>query len=194
VEEYRSLPKTHITVVLRGLVPFRRLTYQEALYYAEQQAMVLLRLARMHEPPVPVERLVLEAGLAAEIRDDPPVAAPGTSSFNQSRGEWVITINPDQQQATREFVIAHEVKHILDDGFGPTLYRPVDIMTSAQRKEYVADYFAACLTMPRLWVERAWRRGHQDIDTLAEQFGVLPACMWLRLEALRLLQNDDVDL
>lgn len=60
-------------------------------------------------------------------------------------------------------LVGHEVKHILDDGFGATLYRPVDVMTAKQRKEYAADYFAACLLMPQIWVERYWKQNNQAL-------------------------------
>jgi len=36
-------------------------------------------------------------------------------------------------------------------------------MTIHQRKEHAADYFATCLVMPRLWVERYWKRGDMGL-------------------------------
>jgi Zn-dependent peptidase ImmA (M78 family) len=141
------------------------------------------------EPPVSIEELVTEVGLASEIRDDPKQPTPGLSWLNQANGDWIISLNLKDHPIERAFVISHEVKHILDDGFGATLYRPVDIMTAEQRKEYVADYFAACLLMPRLWVERYWRNGDRNIESIAREFGVSSARMWLRLEALGLLDD-----
>lgn len=187
LNEDENVLDLHLSVLLRGLVPYRRLSYQEALFYAEQQASVFLKLVHIHEPPVPVEQLVQDVGLAAVVKDDPAQAAPGQSQLDQITGEWVISLNPESDAAGRGFVIAHEVKHILDEGFGETLYRPVDVMTPAQRKEYVADYFAACLLMPRPWLERYWRQGVRDIKAIADRFGTSPACVRLRLEALELL-------
>jgi hypothetical protein len=189
VDRDRNVLDLHMSVLLRGLVPFRRLSYQESLYLAEQQASVLLKLAHVHEPPVPVEQLVQEVGLAAEVRDDPTLTGPGQSWFDSSLGEWIIAVNPNQHSATRAFVIAHEIKHSLDDAFGPTLYRPVDVMTTHERSEHAADYFAVSLMAPRLWVERRWRRGHEDVTSLADQFGILPACMRLRLASLGLVDD-----
>ncbi len=188
-EEWNVLD-SHVSVLLRGLVPFRKLTYQESLYFAEQQATVLLKLVHVYEPPIQVEKLVQEVGLAVEVRDDPTQSTPGRSYFDHDRGEWIITLNLGLGHYGRGFVIAHEIKHILDDGFGPTLYRPVDIMTTNQREEYVAQYFAACLVMPRLWVERSWRQGEQSVEAMAIQFSVAPACMRLRLEAKGLLGDE----
>ena len=178
-------------VLLRGLVPYRRLRYLESLFYAEQQAAVLLKLAHVLEPPVHVEQLVTKVGLAGEIRDDPTQHVPGKSRLNQATGEWIISLNLKNHPGQRGFIIAHEVKHILDDGFGTKLYRPVDVMTTKQRQEYAADYFATCLLMPRIWVERYWKRVEPSIEVMARKFGVSPACMWLRLEALGLLDDEE---
>ncbi len=181
----------HIAVLLRALVPYRRLSYEEGLFYAEQQASIFVKLVYVLEPPVAIERLVSEVGLAVAIKDDPLQPVPGQSTLDQANGDWTITLNMNPGSADRGFVVAHEIKHILDHGFGATLYRPVDVMTAHQRKEHVADYFATCLLMPRLWVERCWRRSAHSVEELAHRFGVSPARMWLRLEALALLETVD---
>lgn len=188
-----ALLDLHIAVLLRALVPYRRLAYEEGLFYAEQQASIFLKLVYVLEPPVPIEKLVTEVGLAAAIEDDPTQPVPGQSRLDQASGDWVITLNLNQGTVDRSFVVAHEVKHILDHGFGATLYRPVDVMTAQQRKEHVADYFGACLLMPRLWVERYWRRGTRSVEDLADRFGVSSGRMWLRLEALGVLEAGDCD-
>jgi hypothetical protein len=186
-----SILDRHITILLRGLVPFRRLSYPEALYYAEQQASAFLKLVQVHEPPVPIEQLAVQTGLAAEICEDPMLTRPGRSRLDQAAGEWIIALHPEKSAGNRAYVIAHEVKHILDEGFGSTLYRPVDVMTDWERGEHAASYFAACLLMPQAWVERTWKQGSRDIDTLADGFGVAAPRMALRLEALGLLEAPD---
>jgi IrrE N-terminal-like domain len=188
-----SLLDLHIAVLLRALVPYRRLSYEEGLFYAEQQASIFLKLVSVLEPPVAIEKTVTEVGLAAQIEDDPMQRTPGQSKLDQTTGNWVITLNLNQGSADRSFVVAHEIKHILDHGFGATLYRPVDVMTTQQRKEHVADYFATCLLMPRLWVERYWRSGSQSVDVMADRFDVSSGRMWLRLEALGLLDEGGCD-
>src|SRR5262249_12957902 len=125
----------------------------------------------------------------AEIKEDQMQPMPGQSTLDQASGDWIITLNMNREAADRGFVVAHEVKHILDHGFGAVLYRPVDVMTAHQRNEHVADYFAACLIMPRLWVERYCRRGVRSVEELANCFSVSPARMWLRLEALELAEG-----
>jgi hypothetical protein len=185
-----SVPRPHIAVSLRQLVPYRKLTHSESLYFAEQQAQAFLRLAHVHEPPVPIERLVREMGLATDIRDDPALNDLGQSSCDRITGEWTIRLNLERGTNSRGYVIAHEVKHILDFGFGDTLYRPVDVMTKTERAEHAANYFAACLMVPRPWIERQWRRGNHDLEALAAQFDVKATGMWLRLTALGLLDHE----
>jgi len=90
-------------------------------------------------------------------------------------------------------VIAHEIKHTLDDGFGEVLYRPVDVMTTAQRREYMADYFATCLLMPRLWLERYWKRGVRSTGELSRQFRTSLVRMRLRQDMLDLLEVEGGD-
>jgi hypothetical protein len=180
----------HIAVLLRALIPYRRLSYEEGLFYAEQQASIFLKLVYVLEPPVPIEKIVSEVGLAT-VEDDPMLPMPGQSGLDQARGDWIIKLNLRQGPDDRSFVISHEIKHIIDHGFGATLYRPVDVMTTQQRKEHAADYFAACLLMPRLWVERCWRHGGHSVKDMAKHFDVSPGRMWLRLEALGLLETDD---
>lgn len=184
-----SILDRHIAVLLRGLVPFRRLSYPEALYYAEQQASAFLKLVQVHEPPVPIEQLVVETGLAAEIREDPTLSRPGRSWLDQAMGNWIISLHPESSMGDRAYVIAHEVKHILDEGFGPTLYQPVDVMTSLERAEHGANAFATFLLMPQPWIERAWKQGCRNVETLADSFGVVATRMSLRLEALALPEN-----
>jgi len=58
------------------------------LFYAEQQASVLLKLVRILEPPVPIELLVTEVGLAGEVRDDPNQSDLGQSRLDQA--EWGV--------------------------------------------------------------------------------------------------------
>src|SRR6266536_1370462 len=105
-----SLLDLHIAILLRALVPYRLLSHEEALFYAEQQAAILLKLVHVLEPPVPIEKLVAEVGLAEAIKDDPMQPVPGQSTLDQSSGDWIITLNMNQGAADRGFVVAHEVK------------------------------------------------------------------------------------
>jgi predicted transcriptional regulator len=181
----------HAAVLLRALVPYRKLTHDEALFYAEQQASVFLKLTHIHEPPVQIEQIVGELGLAAGIRTEPQQEQPGMSRFDEAARDWVIALRADVPTADRSFVIAHEVKHILDNGFGERLYGPVDVMSKAQRREFAADYFATCVLMPRLWLERDWKQGMRNLVKLADRFGTSASHLQHRLEALGLIETED---
>jgi hypothetical protein len=187
-EVSRSPLDLHISILLRALVPYRKLGYSEALFYAEQQATVFLKLVHLHEPPVPIEELACQVGLTTEIIDGACQQALAKSTLGPS-GDWIITLDP-KCGGDRRFIVAHELKHILDDGFGAELYRPVDVMTIREREEHVSNYFAACLLMPRPWLERYRRRGIHNVEDLAGLFGTSPERMQLRLEALGLIEDD----
>src|SRR5215831_11914664 len=90
----------HIAVLLRALVPYRRLSCEEGLFYAEQQASIFLKLVHVLEPPVAIEKLVPEVGLA-EIKDDPMQPMPGQSTLDQASGDWIITLNMKRESADR---------------------------------------------------------------------------------------------
>src|SRR6266516_4178332 len=96
----RSPVDLHVAVLLRALVPYRKLTHQDALFYAEQQASVFLKLAHIHEPPVLIEQLACELGLAADIRDDPEQRELGMSRFDETANDWMITLSPSLAQPT----------------------------------------------------------------------------------------------
>jgi hypothetical protein len=64
--------------------------------------------------------------------------------------------------------------------------------------EALADYFAACLLMPKPLIREAWTAGVQDSFELAEIFAVSPAAIEVRLRQLglseprpRCLQRDE---
>jgi Zn-dependent peptidase ImmA (M78 family) len=177
----------HILILLRALVPYRKLNHAEALFFAEQQAAVLLQLVQVFEPPVDVEQIALDACIVAAIQDDPDQQNSGKASFNQTTGSWLITLNPEGRAAGSAFVIAHEMKHIMDNGFGELLYRPVDFMATEYRREHAANYFAACLTMPRPWLERCWKKGECNATELSQHFNVPAGSMQFRLEALGMI-------
>jgi len=186
----RSPLDLHTMVLLRALVPYRKLSHSEALFFAEQQAAILLKLVHVFEPPVQVEQIALDVGIVGAIREDQSQQTPGKSSFDQTGDSWLITLSPQGRAEDADFVIAHEIKHILDDGFGEVLYRPVDVMTIKHRKEHAANYFASCLTMPRPWVERLWKRGGCSAEELSRRFSTSPASMRFRLEVLGMIEPE----
>ena len=83
----------------------------------------------------------------------------------------------------------HEFKHVIDHTTKQYLYRDTSFQTAAAQAERVADYFAACLLMPKRIVKRLWCQGHQNIARLGETLGVSPAAVRYRLDRLGLTER-----
>jgi Zn-dependent peptidase ImmA (M78 family) len=49
--------------------------------------------------------------------------------------------------------------------------------------ELLANYFAACILMPRKWVKERWVET-KDLDRMAEIFDVEKSLMWIRLRGI----------
>lgn len=82
----------------------------------------------------------------------------------------------------------HEFKHVIDhDGIG-YLYPDAGHLDSARRAELAADYFAACILMPKKLVKRRFGEGLHDVGDLAAEFGVSPVAMRYRLHQLRIVE------
>lgn len=184
----RSKLDLHLATLLRGMVPYRGLSREEALFYAEQQASVLLKLVQVHEPPVPVEELALETGLVRHVINDSMQIALGKSTLKVN-GDWIVTLNTARAEDQRSFVTAHEVKHILDYQFVDVLYPPVAVSPTARRREDMANYFALCLTMPRSWLKMYAPRCPGDPGGLAQVFDTSRELMEFRLATLGLLSD-----
>lgn len=60
---------------------------------------------------------------------------------------------------------------------------------SRERGERVADYFAACLLMPKRIIKRRFGEGLQAPEELAAEFGVSPMAMRYRLQQLGLVER-----
>jgi hypothetical protein len=169
-------------LALRALVPRNGLDHAEALVVAEVQATALLKMAEVERPPVPMPALVQL--LAVVTAYDPEAGVIGYHELRD--GTWHIRYG-DANEVGRDATVAHQLKRILDAPFGDAQYPPVEVMATMLRKHYVAEYFALCLTLPRRWVEQAWRR-EPDVRRLAELFGTTPESMLFRLKTLRLME------
>ena len=83
----------------------------------------------------------------------------------------------------------HEFKHVLDHTTKHFLYHDRPFQTAAEQAERVADYFAACLLMPKMVVKRLWYQGNQNIVRLAETLFVSPRALRFRLDQLGLTER-----
>jgi len=152
---------------LRDLVPRRPLRYAEALRIAEQQAELLLRLAGLKEPPVPIE-LITSLPRLQVVAEDVPVSG----SAHWDGKNWLIVLNMREHQPRRRFALAHEFKHIIDHTTRSFLYDAMPSMNPVEQAERAADYFAGCLLMPRRWLKKACATGEKTPQEVARLFGV----------------------
>lgn len=95
-------------------------------------------------------------------------------------GRWLISLNASEPWTRQRFSLAHELKHVIDHPAVNIIY------AGEQQAEHLADYFAACLLMPRRYVRAVWYEGMQGLGALSEHFGVSERAMALRLQHLGL--------
>lgn len=169
---------------LRALMPRRPLHRHEAMTLAELQANRLLRLGGVDEPGTPSELISALPWLRVELRSDLPVSG----SAQWLRPRWLVLLNATEPLVRQRFSLMHEFKHVLDHDLADRLYggRGAD---AERRAELAADYFAACLLMPKRLVKRLWGQGTQELSELAGAFGVSEVAMRYRLQQLNLTER-----
>lgn len=161
----------------------------------EQEAMVLLaeygeRFKPVAGPPIPIDEIIeLHLGLTFELKDLQQLYGYGDVHGATWVKEGVIAVDAslDPHDNPRKlgrfhFTAAHETGHwrmhrqyYLKDTaqrglFDETEEKPAYICRTSGRKERVewqADYFAACMMMPRDMVVRAWEQHHGDLKPIA---------------------------
>jgi len=178
-----------LDVELRALCPERRLAPWEARHVAERQAARLLRLQTIATPPVP-EQL---------IEYFPRVKVPYVRASRMSgairwrQGRWHILVNSDATWGRTRFSLAHEFKHLLDYPLSETIYGPGDDHRAQRLAERAAEYFAACLLMPKSFLKRAfYDEGLRDERQLKRRFQVSAQALRIRIEELGLLEPAEV--
>ena len=133
---------------LRSLMPSRALSYSEALQRAELQAHRLLTLHGLTRGPVPIEIVTELPRLRVEQTYDLPVSG----SAHWDGGSWVLTVNAAEFDRRQRFSVMHEFKHVLDHPTRHLINGDASAkLTAEQMAERIADYFAACVLMPKVW-------------------------------------------
>lgn len=172
---------------LRTLFPTRPLQFSEALRVAKLQANRLLELARIASAPVAAEVITGLPRILVDYEVDMPCS--GASAWDNHRKTWVITLNALEPDTRQRFSLAHEYWHIIAHGSaGLASHRDFTFM-GRDPVEAIAEYFAACLLMPKRLVKRAWGEGHQRVSELSNLFDVSPRAMKIRLEQLGLVDR-----
>jgi Zn-dependent peptidase ImmA (M78 family) len=169
---------------LRALVPKRPLQPWEALRIAELQANRLLEHFQITADAVPGEIISELPRIKIIHRHGLPIS--GSAHWNGRR--WIIALNSDEPTGRQRFSLAHELKHVLDHTTKHFLYHDRPFQTAEEQAERVADYFAACLLMPKRTVVRLWCGGHQDLTALALRLRVSQPALRYRLQQLGLVE------
>ena len=169
---------------LRSLMPSRQLTFGEALQVAERQANRLLDLHHLSCPAVPIEIITEQP----RIRVVQSYDLPASGSAHWDGQDWIITLNAAEYNLRQRYTVCHEYKHLLDHPVRMTTIRRSTGSRSDHDEaiEKIADYFAACVLMPKAWVKRAFYSGIQNVELLAANFHVSPKAMSYRLNELGL--------
>ena len=181
--------ETSVLKRVRELMPGRVLTYGEALQRAELQASRLLSLHGVTRPGVPTE-IVTELPRISVVQC---FDLPASGSAHWDGHDWVISLNAAEYDLRRRFSLMHEFKHVLDHPTRHLIHGDRrSKLTAEQMAEKVADYFAACVLMPKTWVKAAFcNQRVQSIEKLAEMFQVSSKAMSFRLNQLGLTMPTD---
>ncbi len=172
---------------LRALLPDRPLGLQETVSIVELQAARLLHLQGISDAPVPTAA-VSELPRVTVVADHELTrhAASGTSHWSRERQAWIISVNPSEPLTRQRFTVVHEYWHIIMH-YHPGLRGPLPTaIFGLDPVEYLAEYFAGCVLMPKRWLKSAFYAGVQQTDELAALFDVSPRAMEVRLSQLGL--------
>lgn len=171
---------------LRSLVPQRHLNLEEGKRIAELQANRLRELFEIDSPVFPHEVIMELPKIKVAFDPDLPVSG----SAHWSGTHWVIVLNALEGDRRQRFSMAHEFKHILDHTRKEFLYHDSYGSSAAKQAEQIADYFAACLLMPKQHIKRLYYQGIQKPSELSEQFMVSPKAVNFRLQQLKVISGE----
>lgn len=173
----------------RLMCPNRVLAPWEARSIAERQAHRLHALLRITEPPFPIEAVETLPRVEVHYVSSPRLSG----AISWRRGKWRILINRNESRGRQMFSLGHEVKHMIDHPLRETIFKNSRFGSAEMAAERAADYFAACLMMPRPWVKRCfYDEGFQDPRVLARRFRVSAPAMRFRFDQLGLREKEEV--
>ena len=147
----------------------------------EMLAHKCLKKRKAHGPPVPVELVQLfDTERAVEIHQIPLKAYHG--AIWRLKDKWIIQLKSRDTRAMKRFILFHEAFHVLAHGQCIPVFRKRGV-EQGRFNEALADYFAACILMPREWVREKWLEV-KDLDRMAKIFDVPKVVMVIRLKQL----------
>jgi Zn-dependent peptidase ImmA (M78 family) len=158
----------------------------------EQLTDGLLVQAGVTGPKVPVDRIITARGIMIE----PSTSLGDVSGLVLRKGnDVIIGVNRRDTPARQRFTLAHELAHALlhpgkevrfDKDFRVNLRSEASGL-GVDVEEIEANFFAACLLMPRRFLEADPEAALVDVENeqavkkLANRYGVSPHAMSIRL-------------
>lgn len=150
----------------------------------EMLAQKYLKKGKDHGPPVPAELVQLfDTERAVEVHSIPLKTYHGAIWRLEDR--WIIQLKGGDTPLMRRFILFHETFHVLAHGQCIPVFKKRGV-EQGRFNEVLADYFAACILMPREWVREKWLEV-KDTDRIAEIFDVPKPVMVIRLRQLGLV-------
>ena len=150
----------------------------------ETLAQSMLRKGKGCCPPVPAELVSLaDEQHPVEVRLVPLKCHRG--AIWRLKDSWVIQLNENDSPSARRFTLFHEAFHILAHTRATPVFRKRNSEMGCFN-ELLAEYFAACILMPRKWVKERWVEV-KGLDRMAEIFDVEKSLMWIRLREMGLV-------
>lgn len=141
------------------------------------------------QAPVPIDRIVRNFGIEIKSGDLGDVSG----LLIRNSDEIVIGVNSEQNSTRQRFTLAHEMGHyLLHDGISSHLdrdyrvnFRSSESSQATNVEEIEANYFAACILMPKIFLDRdnavAALDSNQGVSDLAKRYKVSQHAMSLRL-------------
>ena len=174
---------TNPVAEVRRMCPSRRLAPWEARSVAERQAHHFHALVGVTEPPFPEQAIEYLPRL--QVRYVTAQRLAGALSWRN--GKWRILVNRGDPWGRQRFSLAHELKHLIDHPVRGAVYADSRFGSGERVAEKTADYFAACLLMPKAWLKRCYYdEGFRDPRVLARRFQVSTQAMRYRFDQLGL--------
>ncbi len=173
--------KPSLFVILRQLVPRRRLQRHEAQRIAELQANRFRELQAVEDDELPEEAIATLPRVI--LTHEPNLPVSGLAQWHN--GCWIIALNDREPWTRQRFSLAHELFHIINHTTKDWLHPGDHWASSEERAEQLADYFAGCLLMPKRLMKRYVGQGEKPAQ-LAERFGVSEPAIAVRLAQLGL--------
>jgi len=182
-------PGGSVLASLRALAPVHPMTLDEALRLAERQAGLLLELCDATAVPVPTSIVTNQPRITVERDPELPAhAASGCSDWDSHRRTWLISLNPTEPRSRQRFTVLHEYKHIIDHYHPGLTGRLPRTVYGLEPVEYVAEYFAGCVLIPKRLLAAAYYDGIQRPADLAQLFDVSQEAILVRLRQIGLAE------